>query len=225
MTHDRHMAGNEIVLAIECAVGFGSVALMANGEVIASTSGQDCRPSRAEEVLGIIDLLLTQTDLPARQINGIVVSAGPGSYSGIRIGLATALGLKHSLGITLAAVPLLDAMAVSSVGDTNFVAAVPVGKKDIAWQSFGKDALATGEPELAPETEFLDRLGVTLPGTLIVHSDLMSLVDRLPNGIQLCDSGNALAEHLGTYASRNPGKTRSRPLYLRNRSHNRSFPT
>src|SRR5687768_4184610 len=135
MTRDRHITGN-IILAIECAVGSGSVAVMTGARVIESTSGKECRPSRAEEVLGIVEQLLKNADLRLREVQRIVVSAGPGSYSGIRIGLATGLGLKHSLGIAFAAIPLLEAMAASSGVKTTLVTAVPVGKKDIAWQFF-----------------------------------------------------------------------------------------
>lgn len=219
MTLDRPQAENDITLAIECAVGLGSIAVLANGSVVASTSGQICNPSRAEEVLQIIDQVLEQADGSISDVDGIVVSAGPGSYSGIRIGLATALGLKHSLGIGCTTIPLLEAMAGSSGADSTQIAAVPVGKKDIAWQVFGVGNVAVTEPELADETAFLAQLSVSLPETVLVHTDLVRLVDQLPEGIRLIDGGDCLAQYLGTYASRFPAIGWTGPLYLRNRSH------
>ena len=115
------------VLSIESAILGGSVALSTpNGEVRSSlgTTGV----SRAEDLLINTKLLLEESSINTSDIDGIVVSIGPGSFTGIRIGVATAKGLATALDIEVNAVSLLASMACVS-GIIGIVAAcVPVGR-------------------------------------------------------------------------------------------------
>ncbi len=210
----------DTILAIECAVGWGSVAVLSKRSVIASTTGTDFRPSRAEEILQVIDHVLKLGGVSLDEIRTIAVSTGPGSYSGIRIGMATALGLKQSLGVDCIGVPVLDAMAISCAELSNLITAIPVGKKDVAWQAFNDDPDSTSLPELAPEADFLTRLDTGPRSVLCAHTDLTQrFAHRLPESTELIDAGTALAEYIGRYAASNPENTLARPIYLRNRNH------
>ncbi len=67
-----------------------------------------------------IDALLRQAGAHTRELGGIAVGIGPGSFTGVRIGLATARGLALALGVPVAGVSTLDALAAGAPG------AVPV---------------------------------------------------------------------------------------------------
>jgi len=151
------------------------------------------------------------------------VSTGPGSYSGIRIGVATALGLKNSLNIACVGVSALDAMAIFATHSMPLICALPVGKRDVAWQHYksGKNRPAPlGPPEIGSETDFLVRLSGGSGVRLFVHFDLFGRLKEhdLP-GIQTLDAGSHLSEMIGRAAAGDQGEPVLRPIYLRNRTH------
>ena len=72
------------------------------------------RPGHATRVLPLAAELLDETGLDWREIERIAVGVGPGSFTGLRIGVATARGLAQSLGISVGAVGTLRALAVAA---------------------------------------------------------------------------------------------------------------
>jgi tRNA threonylcarbamoyladenosine biosynthesis protein TsaB len=103
-----------LILAFDTATDVATSALVSDGEVLGE------RTSRAVTVLEDIDALLRQAGAHTRELEGIAVGIGPGSFTGIRIGLATARGLALALGVPVAGVSTLDALAAGAPG------AVPV---------------------------------------------------------------------------------------------------
>jgi tRNA threonylcarbamoyl adenosine modification protein YeaZ len=101
----------------------------------------------------------------------IAVSIGPGSYSGIRIGISTALGLGHALSIPVTGISALEALA-SCVAVEKLVALVPIGKSDFAWQLFVADP---GGKKRASVDPTLDSTA-TLFNSLSVHGDFPIVV-------------------------------------------------
>src|SRR5690606_21008395 len=124
---------SKFVLAIESAVGGGgSIALVADGKAEFSRTGT-AGVSKAEDLLPEIDILMKEASVGFGDIGLIAVSVGPGSFTGLRIGISTAMGLSDATGIEAVGVSSLQ--AVASVLGTN-AAAVPISRNDIAWQSF-----------------------------------------------------------------------------------------
>ncbi|HSR10897.1 MAG TPA: tRNA (adenosine(37)-N6)-threonylcarbamoyltransferase complex dimerization subunit type 1 TsaB, partial [Thermodesulfobacteriota bacterium] len=107
-----------IVLALETATLAGSVALVDAGDgetgrrIIGENTLSNPETHSARLMPGI-DRLLKEASLTIRDIGGIAVSIGPGSFTGLRIGVATAKGLAYALGIPVAGVPTLDALAAT----------------------------------------------------------------------------------------------------------------
>lgn len=67
--------------------------------------------AHSERLFGLIEVTLRQAGREPSALTGVAVSLGPGSFTGLRIGLSAAKGLCHGLGIPLAGVPTLDALA------------------------------------------------------------------------------------------------------------------
>src|SRR5215469_2403113 len=103
-----------LTLAFDTATAIATSALVDSGEVVAE------RASRAQTLLEDVDALLRQGGSHPRDLDALAVGIGPGSFTGVRIGLAAARGLAVSLGLGAAGVSTLDALAAGAPG------AVPV---------------------------------------------------------------------------------------------------
>ena len=98
------------VLAIETATAVCAVAIVTDG-VLRAEEALEAKNIHAERLLGMVDETLRQSGLAASDLEGVAVSIGPGSFTGLRIGLSVAKGLVFGLEISLAAVPTLEALA------------------------------------------------------------------------------------------------------------------
>lgn len=98
------------ILLIETATPVCSVALARAGGVVAEL--HTSQPNAHSSCLSLlIGQLLDQGHIPFRSLDAVCVSSGPGSYTGLRIGVSTAKGICYALGIPLLAVPTLQSMA------------------------------------------------------------------------------------------------------------------
>lgn len=101
---------NMNILAFDCSGQTLSVAVAAGGELAASSFQRDNR-NHAPHLVPTIDALLQEADLPPSKLDLIAVTVGPGSFTGLRIGLATAKGFGDTLGVPLLGLPSLDVLA------------------------------------------------------------------------------------------------------------------
>jgi tRNA threonylcarbamoyladenosine biosynthesis protein TsaB len=99
-----------LVLAFDTATPVATSALVLDGEVLGE------RASRAAAVLADADELLREAGFGPHDLGGLVVGTGPGSFTGIRIGLAAARGLALALGVPVAGVSTLDALSAGLPG-------------------------------------------------------------------------------------------------------------
>lgn len=103
------------ILAVETATAWQSVAIL-DGETVLARAEQDAKGSHARTLLPVIDRLFKETGLTLNDLHGLAVSIGPGSFTGLRVGLATMLGFRTVTKLPLVAVPTLEAMAWSLRG-------------------------------------------------------------------------------------------------------------
>jgi tRNA threonylcarbamoyladenosine biosynthesis protein TsaB len=98
------------ILSIETATSICSIALHQEGKLLA-TADLFLEKSHSSSLSILIEQLVAHCDLQLDALNAIAVSGGPGSYTGLRIGLSTAKGLCYALDIPLIAISSLDAMS------------------------------------------------------------------------------------------------------------------
>lgn len=98
------------ILAVETATSWQSVAIV-EGDTVVARSDEDAAGSHAKRLVPTIDWLLTSCGMALDDMEGLAVSIGPGSFTGLRVGLATMMGFRLVTGLPLATVPTLEAMA------------------------------------------------------------------------------------------------------------------
>ncbi|HIE04956.1 MAG TPA: tRNA (adenosine(37)-N6)-threonylcarbamoyltransferase complex dimerization subunit type 1 TsaB [Candidatus Latescibacteria bacterium] len=98
------------VLGIETATELASVALVEDGQVLAEVL-LPLQRKLTEELVPMIDWMLKRAGVKLGELDGVAVSIGPGSFTGLRVGASTAKGLCFACGLPLVAVPTLKAMA------------------------------------------------------------------------------------------------------------------
>ncbi|MBW2466628.1 MAG: tRNA (adenosine(37)-N6)-threonylcarbamoyltransferase complex dimerization subunit type 1 TsaB [Deltaproteobacteria bacterium] len=99
-----------VILALETATMCGSVALVAGSGLVAEFSLQSME-THSRRLLAGVDRLLLEAAVEWTDIDAVAVSQGPGSFTGLRIGLATAKGLAMTAGAKLIGVGTLDGLA------------------------------------------------------------------------------------------------------------------
>jgi tRNA threonylcarbamoyladenosine biosynthesis protein TsaB len=182
-----------LFLALDTATDQGSLALLEEGQVLGELT-LDTPGSFLVHLLPALDTLLARTRRRLDEVGAIGVSQGPGNFTGLRLGLATAQGLALSLTIPVVPVPTLEVVAAPWAGNPHPVAALMDAKRgEIYLGRFdcrGEYPEPLSEPERLAVTDLPSRLKppllLTGPG-LRPYKD--SLAEALAPGIDLAPEG------------------------------------
>jgi tRNA threonylcarbamoyladenosine biosynthesis protein TsaB len=109
------------ILNIETATKNCSVALAKDGQTILCKEIAELGYSHAEKLHVFIGEILAELGLDFSQLNAVAVSKGPGSYTGLRIGVSSAKGLCYALGIPLIAIDTLEVLAQQVTVDSGLI--------------------------------------------------------------------------------------------------------
>ncbi|MBE3572750.1 MAG: tRNA (adenosine(37)-N6)-threonylcarbamoyltransferase complex dimerization subunit type 1 TsaB [Moorella humiferrea] len=99
-----------LVLGLDSATQVAGVALIDDNRLVAETFF-NTRKNHSQRLLPMIAALLQEAGVKPAELDGLAVALGPGSFTGLRIGLATIKGLAHALQKPVAGVPTLDGLA------------------------------------------------------------------------------------------------------------------
>jgi len=165
-----------MLLAIDCATAACSAALIDDGELIAERHELVGR-GHAERLLPMIAELLQDLP-PGVRPDAILVDCGPGSFTGVRVGLAAAHGLAIGWRVPLAGFSSMAAVAAAS-GARDVAVALQGGHGEIFVQSFGGDPLAPLDAlrSLAPPAA-----AEAVRASLVLGSAAEALVDLRGSG-------------------------------------------
>lgn len=151
-----------LILSIESGTEICSVALSRDGEVIAlreSTEGRD----HARLVAPFVDEVLKSCGVEAKELDAVAVSKGPGSYTGLRIGVSVAKGLCYGLNIPLIGVGSLEALTQVAIAKHNLSGAklmpmVDARRMEVYTQLFDSEGCALNEvsAEVVDENSFAE---------------------------------------------------------------------
>ena len=155
------MSAEPLILAVETATLAGSIALTRGNETIATLSG-DPAVSHSNTLLADLDKLLSGTTYKLADIDVFAVAVGPGSFTGLRIGIATVKALAATLARPCAAIPTLQAVALAGGASETSVALLPAGRGEVFAQLFSVSAdvvMALDEPSHISPQKMIDKYG------------------------------------------------------------------
>lgn len=174
-----------ITLAIETAIREGSISLIKDNREIDFWVGNN-KVSKAEDILEQISLILNRNHI--KKINLIAVSDGPGSATGIRIGLATSLGLAKSFGCKIIRVSIFEALIYQIVTAEPTILAISIGGRQVTWIKIEGRLLnknpRKSEVKIGNLTAFLEYLDNQHSSKIIFQSDLKEIVLKSGNSLK-----------------------------------------
>ena len=151
-----------LILSVETATLAGSMALSRGSQILAKRVGKP-EVSHSNTLLNEIDEILSGQDLSVQDIDLFAVANGPGSFTGLRIGLATVKALATTLNRACIGIPTLEAIAHSAGVSEATVALLPAGRGEVFVQMFSTlngAVTALDQPEhLSPERAIVKYLG------------------------------------------------------------------
>ena len=215
-----------MILAIDTALIFSVVSVSDEGEVIFAESGTQAR-SHAEELGPMLDRAIGGrsgfvegrsgfvegrsefVEGHSGSVEKVVVGRGPGSFTGLRVGLVAAQTIGWALSVPVVGVCSLDAIAAAADPDFTGFVVTDARRMELHW-AYYVDGYRRDGPEVEERRDVRDRIGT---GSVVGDTHLLDESDRRAKG-----NTQVFAESLGLVASRVDvagSQDPARPYYLR----------
>ena len=158
------------LLAVETATGCQSVALMDGPKVLARRD-RDAAGHHAKYLVPTIDEVFKAAGCKLSDVQALAVSIGPGSFTGLRVGLATMMGFRMVTKVPLAAVPTLEAMAWNLRGSKDPLCPVLKSRTgEVYWAFYqwqNTELIKIGEEQVGP----LEKLAHAMTQPTVIYGD------------------------------------------------------
>lgn len=201
-----------IVLGLDTCLNACSVAVVDGGRVLAHRSEVMAR-GHQERLAPMAQAVMADAGLPFAALERIGVTVGPGSFTGLRVGIAFAKGLASALGLPAVPVGALEALAAEG-GEGLVAAAIDARRDQVYLQAFdaGRPLMAPDALPLGQAAARIVELSMGRPLTL-VGSGAPLLADAAPAARVLTPEGCDARKVAELAAARAPAPLK--PLYLR----------
>ncbi|MBE5780875.1 MAG: tRNA (adenosine(37)-N6)-threonylcarbamoyltransferase complex dimerization subunit type 1 TsaB [Clostridiales bacterium] len=141
--------------------------------------------THSEKLMPMVDALFTLTGAEKSSVDAIAVAAGPGSFTGLRIGMATAQGLSLALGVPIAPVPTLYALKEGGAGKAKLTCPMMDARRGEVYAAVYRGDEAVLAPGPYPLKEVLRSIGdesvYVLGDGAYVHKE--AILEALPNAV------------------------------------------
>lgn len=187
-----------LILNIETATTNCSVSLSEEGKTIILKEDYDKNYSHAERLHVYVDAVLKEANIKSSQLDAIAISKGPGSYTGLRIGVSAVKGLCFALEKPMISVSTLESLAHQVICKEGvIVAMLDARRMEVYSAIFNSNykKIRETEAEILDETSFSSYLeqgkvyfignGVEKTKTIITHSNAIFIDDKLPSANEM----------------------------------------
>jgi tRNA threonylcarbamoyladenosine biosynthesis protein TsaB len=208
------------ILAIDTAASVCAAAVYdaEEGRILAAVS-RDIGKGHAEVLMGYIDEALHEAGTGFGEITRIAVNVGPGSFTGVRIGVSAARGFALALACPAIGVTAFEALAKEARAlhrGKPVLVVIDAHRGEIYAQAFGPDGTAMGEP-FAGSPDDIEALLTQMPQPAVLIGSAARIVnEKLAEPLEI--AGEAATARIGVYAEiaarATPGDA-PKPLYLR----------
>ncbi|NNJ81283.1 MAG: tRNA (adenosine(37)-N6)-threonylcarbamoyltransferase complex dimerization subunit type 1 TsaB [Flavobacteriaceae bacterium] len=188
------------ILCLETATTNCSVALSVNGSVIAFKEDRSSAYTHAEKLHPFIEDVLSQAGVSKTNLDAVAVSKGPGSYTGLRIGVSAAKGLCFALDIPLISIPTLNSMIVPVTLASDFkIPLLDARRMEVYSSVFNSknEEVRETRAEILTEgsfSEYLDKGKVIFLGSgsdkfqkIINHPNAIFMPEAIPSSVDMAE--------------------------------------
>lgn len=209
------------LLALDTAANLCSVAILdvETGVLLAAIS-EDIGNGHAERLMAVIEQAMTEAKIAITDIGKITVSVGPGSFTGVRVGISAARGFALALGCPVVGISTLQALAYDAAKlfpGKPVLSIIDARRDEFYAQFFGGDGAAASEPMVATLPQILEQLAsrrdsnvLSGSGTPLVNAKL----DR-PLDVAVTTATGSIEGFARLGAMRTLDGKAPKPLYLR----------
>ena len=186
------------ILNIETATKNCSVSVSKNGELIAIKELNNGNYSHAEVLHPYINSVLEEANIASDMLKAVAVSKGPGSYTGLRIGVSAAKGMCFALNIPLISINTLTSLAHSITVESGFIVPMLDARRmEVYAAVYNKDynQVSAIEAQIIDENSFLSELkfskvyflgdGAEKCKSIITHSNAIFIDSKFPSANQM----------------------------------------
>jgi tRNA threonylcarbamoyladenosine biosynthesis protein TsaB len=211
-----------LILAIDTALDVCAAAILDTGpgRLIAQAS-QAMKRGHAEALMPLLAGVMKEAGLPFAALDRIAVTTGPGSFTGLRVGLSAARGIALAANKPVVGLTTLSAYAAPVIGEDEahpILSAIDARHDQVYFQVVGGDGASLVEPRLAPIADALEAARFGAP--FLVGNAAAMLAERWPKDAPAPLKVDALAApDIGWVAwlgaAADPATAPARPFYLR----------
>ena len=186
------------ILSIETATTNCSVSLSRNGKTVFLKEDNSINYSHAESLHVFIDAVLNEAGITSKNLDAVAISKGPGSYTGLRIGVSAAKGLCFALDKPLISIPTLEVLAHQVVcSEGAIVSMLDARRLEVyaAIYNSNYNEIKETEAKILDSNAFAEQLnhgkiyfvgnGVEKTKVLINHPNAIFVEDKLPSANQM----------------------------------------
>jgi tRNA threonylcarbamoyl adenosine modification protein YeaZ len=205
-----------LLLAFDTATPAVTAALHDGRQVVAESTEVDAR-RHGELLLPAIDRVLQEAGTALDRVTDVVVGVGPGPYTGLRVGLATAAAFGDALGVPVHGVCTLDGIAWAA-GEAGiggpFTVATDARRKEVYWAPYADPATRVAGPSVDRPADIAEQVAnaPAVGAGALLYPDVFSAI---PVGAPEHQSAAALASLAAARLAQGAAFLPPRPLYLR----------
>lgn len=155
-SHTQPAEGTDVMLALDTSTEWAGIGLAVGADV--RTRVWQTGRTQTTSVLPAIDDMCCEAGIAPSELDAVAVATGPGTFTGLRVGMSIAKGIVLAGGVPIIGIPTLEITAAAVADEEDLVAVLPAGRGRVVWQRFGPSR------DASPRNTTLDQLIEALQG-------------------------------------------------------------